>query len=75
MPILYSYSKARRKFAKVLEQAVVEGEVLVQRRDGQVFVIRPVLEKSSPLDVPSVNLGMTTSELVEIIRERREELG
>jgi PHD/YefM family antitoxin component YafN of YafNO toxin-antitoxin module len=46
MPVLYTYSKARQKFAKVLEQAVVEGEVLIQRRDGQLFVIRPVLKKN-----------------------------
>jgi len=40
-----------------------------------MFVIKPVLEKSSPLDVTGVDLGISTSELVEIIRESREKRG
>ena len=75
MAMLYTYSEARQKFAKLLEQAAVEGEVLVRRKDGQMFVIKPVLEKSSPLDVTGIDLGISTSELVEIIRESREKRG
>ena len=53
----------------------VLSEVLVRRKDGQMFVIKPVLEKSSSLDVAGVDLGVSTSELVEIIRESREKRG
>ncbi len=47
MAMPYTYSEARQKFAKLLEQAAVEGEVLVRRKDGQMFVIKPVLKKLS----------------------------
>jgi len=75
MGALYTYSEARQKFAKILEQAATEGEVLVKRRDGQVFIIKPLVEKRSPLDVPGINLGVSTSEIVDIIRENREKRG
>ncbi|SDN80679.1 Antitoxin Phd_YefM, type II toxin-antitoxin system [Desulfonauticus submarinus] len=75
MGALYTYSEARQKFAKILEQAATEGEVLVKRKDGQVFVIKPLIEKRSPLDVPGINLGVSTSEIVDIIRESREKKG
>lgn len=75
MAILYTYSEARQKFAKVLEQAATEGEVLVRRKDGQVFVIKPIFERRSPLDVAGVDLDISTSELIDIIRESREKRG
>ncbi len=46
--------------------------MLVKRKDGQVFVIKPILKKKSPLDVPGVDLGISTSEIVDIVRESRE---
>ncbi|HEC31278.1 MAG TPA: type II toxin-antitoxin system Phd/YefM family antitoxin [Deltaproteobacteria bacterium] len=75
MGALYTYSEARQKFARILEQAATEGEVFVRRKDGQVFVIKPLIEKRSPLDVPGINLGVSTSEIVDIIRESREKKG
>jgi len=75
MGVLYTYSEARQKFAKILEQAATEGEVLVKRKDGQVFIIKPLIEKRSPLDVPGINLSVSTSEIVDIIRESREKKG
>jgi len=72
MAIVYTYSEARQKLAKVLEQASTEGEVLIRRKDGQVFVIKPILEKKSPLDVAGIDLGISTPELIDIIRESRE---
>ena len=75
MAMLYTYSEARQKLAKLLEQAAIEGEVLVRRKDGQVFVIKPIFAKKSPLDVVGVDLGVSTPELIEIIREHREKRG
>lgn len=72
MAVLYTYSEARQKLARILDQAASEGEVLVRRKDGQVFVIKPILKKKSPLDIPGVDLGVSTSEIVEIVRESRE---
>ena len=72
MAVLYTYSEARQKLARILDQAASEGEVLVRRKDGQVFVIKPILKKKSPLDIPGVDLGVSTSEIVDIVRESRE---
>jgi len=69
--IVYTYSEARQKLASLLEQAVEEGEVRIQRKDGQTFVIRPEPSVGSPLDVEGVNLGITTAEIVQFIHEGR----
>ena len=67
----YTYSEARRKLASLLDRATEEGEVRIKRRDGQTFVIKPDEGKSSPLDVEGVDLGVTTEEIVKIVREGR----
>lgn len=72
MAIIYTYSEARQKLAKVLDQANTEGEVLIKRKDGRVFLVKPLNEKKSSLDVPGIDLGISTEELVKIIREGRE---
>jgi len=68
---LYTYSEARQKLASLLDQAVREGQVCIRRRDGQMFVIRPVSSGQSPLDVAGVDLGVPTAEIVQMIREGR----
>jgi len=70
---VYTYSEARQRLASLLKQAVEEGEVRIKRRDGQVFVIRPEPGIASPLDVEGVDLGVTTAEVVQFIRESRRE--
>ena len=75
MGIIYTYSEARQKLAKVLDQATTEGEVLIKRKDGRVFLIKPLNEQKSPLDVPGVDLDISTAELVNLIRESRERKG
>ena len=37
-----------------------------------LFAIQPVTKKDSPLDVEGINIGLTTSEIVDIVREVRE---
>jgi hypothetical protein len=34
-------------------------------------VIRPEIDKRSPLDVPGIDLGMSASEIVQFVREGR----
>ncbi len=68
---VYTYSQARQNLATLLDQAVAEGEVHIRRRDGQMFVIRPLPAAGSPLDVASVDLGVSTAEIVQVIREGR----
>lgn len=69
--IVYTYSEATKKLASVLDKAIEEGEVRIKRKDGRVFVIRPEPKMGSPLDVEGIDLGVTTAEIVEFIRESR----
>ena len=71
MSNVYTYSNARQKLASLLEQALRDGEVKVRRRDGRVFVIKPDVKTDSPFAVQSVDLGVTTKEIVQFVRESR----
>jgi hypothetical protein len=72
MTALYTYSKARQNLASILDQVTTEGEVRIKRQDGTIFVIRLESRDTSPLDVPGVDLGVSTDEIVAFIREGRE---
>ena len=69
---VYTYSEARQKLSEVLEQAESTGKVLIRRKDGRIFALRPEKDISSPLDIPSIRARITTQEIVDIIREGRE---
>lgn len=69
---VYTYSEARQKLAAVLEQAESTGKVLIRRKDGRTFALIPDEIATSPFDVPSIKAKITTKEIVDIIRERRE---
>jgi len=75
MGAVFTYSEARQKFSSVLDKAAAEGEVIIQRKDGQVFIIKPVKKATSPLDVPGIDVDVTTHEIVDFIRESREKNG
>ena len=71
MTTIVTYSEARQNLASLLDKALVEGEVRIKRRDGQVFVVRPAEQKASPLDVEGIDLGVSTEEIVSFIAESR----
>jgi antitoxin (DNA-binding transcriptional repressor) of toxin-antitoxin stability system len=69
----YTFSEARENFATVLDEAARDGAVEIRRRDGSVFRIVPASRaEASPLDVKSVRVGMSTEDLVALVREGRE---
>lgn len=68
----YSFTQARQHFASLLDEAKKEGVVCIKKRDGESFYIKPAKPKKSPLDVKGVELGITSSEIVEAIRKSRE---
>jgi hypothetical protein len=72
--IVYTYSEARQNLARLLTQALEAGEVLIQRRDGQTFVVRPQARDASPLDVGKVNVRLTRDEILGAIYESRARL-
>ena len=69
---VYTYSEARQKLSKILDQAESTGKVIIRRSDGRTFALVPEGLASSPLDVPTVKARITTQEIVDIIREGRE---
>lgn len=69
---IYTYSEARQNFASVLDKARKVGEVLVKRKDGTVFIIKPVTKKDSPLDVKGVDIKLSRDEIVDLLREVRQ---
>lgn len=68
----YSFTEARQHFASILDEAKKEGIVCIKKRNGESFYIKPATPNKSPLDVKGVDLGMTSSEIVDVIREGRE---
>jgi hypothetical protein len=68
----YTFSQARQKFAKLLDKAKAEGRILIRRKDGTEFEVRPVRRNASPLDVKGVSAKLSADEIVRTIREIRE---
>ena len=68
---VYTYTEARQNLATLLDKALREGEVLIRRKDGQVFVLKPQLRPDSVLDVEGVDLNLSASEIVGFIHEGR----
>jgi antitoxin (DNA-binding transcriptional repressor) of toxin-antitoxin stability system len=68
---VYSYSEARQQLAELLNRAAREGEVEIQRRDGQAFLLRPTARPGSPLDVPGIDAGLSRREVLGLVRESR----
>lgn len=69
---VYTYSQARQQLAKLLEEAQSEGEVGIKKRDGQTFILKPVRDKGSPLDIAGVDTGIDLNSLNDAVRESRE---
>lgn len=69
---VYTYSEARQKLAALLDQASRDGAVQIRRRDGTSYIVRPARSRKSPLEVGSLRTGVTTQEIVRVIREGRE---
>jgi antitoxin Phd len=71
---VYTYSKARQNFSSLLNTASKDGEVLVRRKDGRLFSIRPQIRNRSPLDIKGIRSRISTREIVDIVRESRSGL-
>ncbi len=67
----YTYSEARQNLAALLDEAAREGEVRIRRRDGNSYVLRPVKQKGSPLDVKGSDLDLSEEEIVNAVKESR----
>ena len=68
----YSFTEARQHFASVLDEARKEGIICIKKRNGEAFYIKPVISKISPLDIKGVDLGISSEEIIDIVRSGRE---
>ena len=68
----YTYSEARQKLATVLDRARKEGEILIKRKEGSFFVVKPLYSDRSPFEVDGIDLDIKSEEIIDIIREVRE---
>jgi len=68
---VYTYSEARQKLARVLDEAESTGKVLIRRRDGRTYALVPERMAASPLEVPSVKAKLSTQEIVTLVRRER----
>lgn len=68
---VYTYSEARQKLARVLDEAESTGKVLIRRRDGRTYALVPERVAASPLEVPSVKAKLSTQEIVTLVRRER----
>ncbi len=69
---VYTYSQARQKLAKLLDEASAEGQVAIKKRGGETFILKPVKQMGSPLDIEGVDTGLDLEELNRAVRESRE---
>lgn len=71
---MQTYLETQENLSVLLERASEEGEVRIKRTDGQVFILKPEKNKRSALDIAGIDLGVSTEEIVEFVREGREKL-
>jgi hypothetical protein len=70
---IYTYSQARQKLADILEESKAD-EAIIRRRKGDMFSIVPKSPlRRSPFDVRGLSKGITRKEILEAIRESREQ--
>jgi len=74
--MIYTTSQVQKQLPNLLQKALLEGQIQFKTKDGQIFVIRPVItEKAtdkSPLDVRSIKLPVTTNDILQAVRESRD---
>ncbi len=44
----------------------------IKRQNGQVLILKPETAKRSALDIAGIDLGISTEEIVEFVREGRD---
>ena len=70
----YTYSQARQRLSELLDAARSE-EVVIRRKDGDSFSVRPRKPKKSPFDVPPIKTKATTEDILAAVRESRTRSG
>ena len=70
--LVFNISEFTQDTSKVFNAAQTN-EVIINNNDGKSYRLLPMKNNNSPFDnIPKIKLGITTQEIVEIIRECRE---
>ena len=69
---MQTYLETQENLSVLLERAHEQGEVRIERADGQVFILKSEKKRRSVFDIPGINLGVSTEEIVGFVREGRE---
>ncbi len=67
---VYTYSEARQKLSKLLEAARNE-EVIIRKRNGEVFSIIYRKPPESPFDVKGLKTKAKTQDILSAVKESR----
>jgi antitoxin Phd len=68
---VYTYSEARQKLSSALDDAESTGKVLIRRKDGRTYALVPERIAMSPLYVPSIDVDISTQEVVKLVGSQR----
>lgn len=68
---VYTFSEARQQLSTLLDQATKEGQVCIKRRDGQTFILKPQINQESPLDIPGIDIKLSSEEIIDVLHEVR----
>ena len=72
--LIFTISEFTKDTSKILN-AAQSNEVIINNNDGKSYRLLPINNNNSPFDnIPRVKLGISTQEIVKIIRECREEI-
>ena len=71
---VYTYSQARQKLSELLNEALRD-EVLIRRRDGSLFSVTSKKQKKSPFDIEGMDIDVSAEDIVNAVRESREQYG
>jgi hypothetical protein len=69
--VIYTVNKAKRRLDTLLNQAWKKGKIGIKSKDGKTFILTPEKNAHSPLSVKGIKLGISTKEIVKIIRNSR----
>ncbi len=69
---VYSYAEAAQQFDHLLDEAKSKHEVIIQRPNGDVFLLQLVNRHELKDSLPKLGLNLSRQEIVDCIREVRE---
>jgi hypothetical protein len=69
---VYTFADARQQFELLFDEAKANKEVIIQRPNGDRFLLRLVTSNELKQALPDLGINLSRQEIVEYIREVRE---